>query len=62
MSLDGKLLAILVCPLCKGHLEYKKDEAELWCKADGLAFPIQDDIPIMLEDQARALTSDEKLG
>lgn len=62
MSIDGKLLAILVCPLCKGKLEYKKEAAELWCKADGLAFPILDDIPVMLEEEARPLTTDEKLG
>ncbi len=62
MSIDGKLLAILVCPLCKGKLEYKKEAQELWCKADGLAFPIQDDIPVMLEEEARKLSADEKLG
>lgn len=62
MSIDGKLLAILVCPLCKGPLEYKKEAQELWCKADGLAFPIQDEIPVMLEEEARQLSADEKLG
>ena len=62
MTVDGKLLAILVCPLCKGKLAYKKDDLELWCKADGLAYPIQDDIPIMLDSEARQLTTDEKLG
>ena len=62
MTVDGKLLAILVCPLCKGKLDYKKDAAELWCKGDGLAYPIQDDIPVMLEDEARRLSADEKLG
>lgn len=62
MTVDGKLLAILVCPLCKGKLEYKRDALELWCKADGLAYLIQDDIPIMLDSEARPLTTDEKLG
>ncbi|MFN3236644.1 MAG: Trm112 family protein [Pseudomonadales bacterium] len=62
MSVDGKLLAILVCPICKGPLEYQREAQELWCKADGLAFPIQDDIPVMLEEEARPLTTDEKLG
>ena len=61
MAIDSKLLAILVCPLCKGNLDYKKDEAELWCHSDGLAYPIRDDIPVMLDDEARQLTSDEKL-
>lgn len=62
MTVDGKLLAILVCPLCKGKLEYKKEALELWCRVDGLAYPIQDDIPIMLDSEARQLTTDEKLG
>ncbi|MFO1391601.1 MAG: Trm112 family protein [Agitococcus sp.] len=60
--LDKKLLAILVCPICKGHLEYQADAQELICKADSLAFPIRDDIPVMLETEARQLTLDEKLG
>tara|TARA_R110001592_G_scaffold344024_1_gene634971 strand:- start:282 stop:473 length:192 start_codon:yes stop_codon:yes gene_type:complete len=62
VTVDGKLLAILVCPLCKGKLEYKRELQELWCKAEGLAYPIQDDIPIMLDTEARQLTTDEKLG
>lgn len=60
--LDKKLLAILVCPICQGHLEYKAEAQELVCKADALAFPIRDDIPVMLENEARQLTVDEKLG
>ncbi len=62
MAIDGKLLAILVCPLCKGKLEYHREADELWCKADGLAYPIKDEIPVMLDTEARTLTSDEKLG
>jgi len=54
---DKKLLDILVCPLCKGTLVYDKAAAELICKADRLAFPIRDDIPVMLEDEARRLES-----
>jgi hypothetical protein len=54
--MDNKLLEILVCPLCKGPLEYKKESQELICKADGLAFPVRDGIPVMLEDEARTLT------
>ena len=53
--MDMKLLDILVCPLCKGPLLYKKNEKELICKADRLAFPIRDGIPVMLEDEARKL-------
>lgn len=57
--LDKKLLAILVCPLCKGELKYRKDEQELVCRADKLAYPIRDDIPVMLADEARTLSLDE---
>lgn len=60
--LDKKLLAILVCPLCKGALDYHPQQLELVCKADSLAFPIRDEIPVMLENEARTLTLDEKLG
>jgi len=53
---DNRLLEILVCPLCKGPLQYDKAAQELTCKADRLAFPIRDGIPVMLEDEARTLT------
>lgn len=59
--LDPKLLDILVCPVSKAPLEYDKDNDELICRASGLAYPIRDDIPVMLESEARLLTSDEKL-
>jgi uncharacterized protein YbaR (Trm112 family) len=59
--MDKKLLDILVCPLCKGPLLYKKDREELICKADRLAYPIRDDIPVMLEDEARRLAADEEV-
>jgi uncharacterized protein YbaR (Trm112 family) len=59
--MDKKLLDILVCPMCKGPLLYKKDKQELICKADRLAYPIRDDIPVMLEDEARQLTPDEEV-
>jgi uncharacterized protein YbaR (Trm112 family) len=59
--MDNKLLEILVCPLCKGPLVYKKDAHELICKADRLAFPIQDGIPVMLEDDARRLEAGEEV-
>ena len=52
---DKKLLDILVCPACKGPLIYDKKKSELVCKADRLAFPIRDDIPVMLEEDARKL-------
>lgn len=57
--LDKKLLEILVCPVCKGPLIYKKGQNELICRADRLAYPIRDDIPVMLEPEARPLAADE---
>lgn len=59
--MDPKLLDILVCPLCKGPLIYKKNEKELICKADRLAFPIRDGIPVMLEEEARELAAEEEV-
>lgn len=59
--MDAKLLEILVCPLCKGPLVYRKAEGELICKADKLAYPIRDGIPVMLEEEARELQADEKI-
>ncbi len=59
--LDPKLLDILVCPVSKAPLEYDADAQELLCRASGLAYPIRDDIPVMLESEARPLTADEKL-
>jgi uncharacterized protein YbaR (Trm112 family) len=57
--MDKKLLDILACPLCKSPLVYDKDKQELICKADNLAFPIRDGIPVMLEDEARELSYEE---
>jgi uncharacterized protein YbaR (Trm112 family) len=57
--MDSKLLDILVCPICKGPLIYLKSRQELICKADRLAYPVKDGIPVMLEDDARKLASDE---
>jgi uncharacterized protein YbaR (Trm112 family) len=59
--MDAKLLEILVCPLCKGPLVYRKTENELVCKPDRLAYPIRDGIPVMLEEEARELKADEKI-
>ena len=57
--MDTKLLDILACPVCKGPLEHRRDEAELLCKACRLAYPVRDDIPIMLESEARELSADD---
>ncbi|MFZ5593178.1 MAG: Trm112 family protein [Pseudomonadota bacterium] len=59
--MDKKLLDILVCPICKSPLIYKKAENELICKADRLAYPIRDDIPVMLAEEARKLAIDEEV-
>lgn len=61
MTLDKQLLALLVCPICQGKLVYKKEQSELICRPDGLAYPIRDGIPVMLENEARTLTADERL-
>ena len=53
--MDNRLLDILACPLCKGPLVHHRAEAVLVCRADRLAFPIRDGIPIMLVSEARAL-------
>ena len=58
--MDPRLLEILVCPLCKGPLVYRKEAGELVCKADRLASPIKDDIPVMLEEDARKLDPAEE--
>ena len=58
--MDKKLLDILVCPVCKGPLVYKKEQQELICKGDRLAYPVRDDIPVMLEEEARTLGADEE--
>ena len=59
--MDTKLLDILACPLCKGPLQYAKASQELICRADRLAYPIRDDIPVMLEEEARQMTPDDPL-
>ena len=59
--MDARLLDILVCPICKAPLVYRKAEAELICRADRLAYPIRDGIPVMLEDEARKLDVNEEI-
>lgn len=58
--MDPRLLEILVCPVCKGPLDYRKPQNELVCKACRLAYPVRDDIPVMLEDEARQLAPEEE--
>jgi len=54
--METRLLELLVCPICKGRLYPDRQRAELVCRADRLAFPIRDGIPVMLESEARLLT------
>ena len=60
--MDPRLLEILVCPLCKGPLVNRAGAAELVCKADRLAFPVKDGIPVMLEEEARKLPPEEEVN
>ena len=60
--IDKRLLSILVCPVSKAPVEYDEEKDELVCRASGLAYPVRDSIPVMLESEARVLTADEKLG
>ena len=57
--MDRRLLDILVCPLCKSQLHLDTDNHELICKADRLAYPIRDDVPVMLVEEARNLSAEE---
>ena len=59
--MDAKLLDILVCPICKGPLIYRKAEQELICKPCRLGYQIKDDIPVMLEEEARKLPPEEEI-
>ena len=60
-AVDPRLLEILVCPLCKGKLLYRKAQGELVCKADRLGYPVKDGIPVMLEEEARKLPPEEEV-
>ena len=61
-SVDPRLLEILVCPLCKGKLHYRRQHAELVCRADRLGYPVKDGIPVMLEEEARKIPPEEELA
>ena len=60
--MDARLLEILVCPVCKGPLDFRKANQELVCKACRLAYPVRDDIPVLLEEEARQLSQEETAG
>ena len=57
--MDRRLLDILVCPVCKAPLVYRRKEQEFVCTGDRLGFPIRDGIPVMLEEEARQLSPEE---
>jgi hypothetical protein len=59
--MDNALLEILACPACKGSLVYLKAKQELVCKGCRLAYPVRDDIPVMLTEEARELAADEEV-
>ena len=59
--MDSKLLDILACPVCKGLLTWHPDVQQLVCRAERLAYPVREGIPVMLEDEARKLQSDDPL-
>lgn len=61
MAFDIKLIEILACPVCKGKLDFKKDSNELICKFDRLVYPIQNDIPVLLEVEAKPLIEEERI-
>ena len=60
MAFDIKLMEILACPVCKGKLDYDKNQQELVCKFDKLAYTIDRDIPVLLENEARRIAFDEE--
>jgi uncharacterized protein len=59
--MDTRLLEILACPVCKGPLKHHREAQVLVCRPDRLAYPIRDDIPVMLEEEARQLPADDPL-
>lgn len=59
MAFDKKLLTIIACPICKSQLHYSEEANELICKNDRIAYSIHEDIPVMLEGEARQLTLEE---
>ncbi len=59
--MDTRLLEILACPVCKGPLQYRRDQSVLVCRMDRLAYPVRDEVPVMLEEEARQLAADDPL-
>ncbi|MEH6597001.1 MAG: Trm112 family protein [Colwellia polaris] len=59
MAFDTKLMEILACPVCKGKLDYNKEQQTLICKFDRLSYAIEKDIPVLLESEARRISADD---
>ena len=59
LHMDTKLLELLVCPVTKGSLDYKRETQELISRSARLAYPVRDGIPVLLENEARTLTDQE---
>lgn len=59
MAFDTQLMDILACPVCKGKLDYDKENQELICKFDRLAYPIEKDIPVLIENEARRISQED---
>jgi hypothetical protein len=59
--MDKRQIALLACPVCHGKLVYDPEAMELICRNDAMAFPIREGIPVMLSEEARTLTTDERL-
>lgn len=59
MAFDKQLLEILACPACKGKLIYQPQQSELICRFDRLAYPVRENIPVLLETEARQMSSEE---
>lgn len=59
--MDARLLEIMACPVCRGTLKYYREARVLVCRLDRLAYPIRDDAPVMLEEEARQLAADDPL-
>ena len=59
--MDAHLLEILACPVCRGPLQYRREAQLLVCRLDRLAYPIRDEVPAMLEEEARQLAADDPL-
>ncbi len=59
--MDTRLLEILACPVCKGPLQYRRESQVLVCRMDRLAYPVREDVPVMLAEEARQLAADDPL-